>query len=484
MSSLAKLDVEREEFCRFDDYARYSKHLARKLHNLRKTSKKSESDVLLFSAERAWANASLNKASNGKPQVTLNKLRKACKYAKQLVDTQASGPADERLQVTLFLDYLLASLAQERGSYDVAILHYSRALIALQNQRSTLMESVETGLRFTIYQNGAEERSINLQKYALEQVVNDDSQDEWRTLLDEVDPKSLKEEKHEELINSIQWASRSAHLKDPDLAAAISTARSGGANLTAESSPNDYDTVLAAWATGSAIVNTLLEKEEDQNAAQELELTKAWLSYYSSLDRIARDKALIKTVSAREGVLLSDAINRVYTQVLALPGLEVSQRQEIESQRREARGERCVLLAHIQGPSLEAVALVNRALSYYDASSPRRPAIVTLLNQTVARYTLSSSKHTSVSSKKWFSGDVKQVGLLDPKRLMSRSVTMKPVVFDIAWNYITAEQAPNTYAKQAVKVVQDTAKEVLVKEKQIETNVSKKGLFGGLFGGR
>lgn len=484
MSLLNLIDLEREEFCRFDDYARYSKHLARKIHTLRKSKAPYERKLVLFSAERAWANAMLHKTSNDRHQITLNKLRKACKYAKHLADQETSSSPEDRLQITSYQDVLLGTLAQERGSFDLAILHHSRALLALQNQQSALMEIVETGLRFSIYQSGAEERSINLQKYALD-VTKDSAQDDWRALLHEVDPKSLMEEKGEEMVTSIQWASRSAQLKNSDLASAISTAVSGRSGLSVTASPNDFDTVLAAWASGATILNTLLEKEEDQDAAQELELTKAWLSYHSSLDRITRDKALINTVPAREGVLLCDSMNKVYTQVLALPGLGSSQKSEIEVQRRETRGQRCTLLAATHGSSLEAVALINRALSYYDTSSPRRSAIVALLNQTVARYTLSSKKSMNVSSRKWFSGDVKQLGLSDPKSLRTRSVPMKPVVFDIAWNYITKEQRPRDVSQQ-VKAVQEstTVMELDHKGKQPANDTPKKGLFGGLFGGR
>lgn len=486
MSLLAKIDGEREEYCRFEDYERYARHLVRKLRNLRKSSNKSESDILLFNAERAWASAMLNKVAGGKTQKTLNKLRKACKYAKQLEEeSRATSETRERLQATLFLDYLLASLAQERGSFAVAILRYSRALLALQNQRSDLISSVETGLRFSIYQNGVEERSINLQRYALKQIANDPSQAEWRALIDDVDPKSLKEEKNEEMINSIQWASRSAQLSNSELAAAISTAVSGRAGLTTNSGPNDYDSVLAAWATALAIIQSSLDKEEDQDAAQELELIKAWTSYYSLLDHIERDKVLLKTVPSREGVLLCDAINKIYTQILALPGLyQAEQQTTIESQRREMRGERCILLAATHGSSLESIALINRALTYFEASSLRRAEIATLLNQSVARFTLASDKRIGVASaKKWFSGDVKQLGRLDPKRLMVKSVTMKPVVFDIAWNYISAEQTSKSVSQQAPRVAQEATNDVS-QGKPIESNAPRRGLFGGLFGGR
>ncbi|CCG83190.1 putative Signal recognition particle [Taphrina deformans PYCC 5710] len=439
MSILSKIEYEREEFCRFDDYGRYAKHLSRKLHTLRKSTEKTH-DILLYSAERVWANAMQNKSLNGKNQLTLNKLRKACKHAQDLVSSYVSGSPEERLQVSIYHDYLAASLSQERGAYDVAITHYSRALVALQNQSSSLMEPVETGLRFSIYQSGTEERSVNLQKFALAQLSSDDSHSVWRSLVETVNPQTLKDEKAEEMITSIQWAQRSAHLRNPELATSISTAVSARAALSAPTSPNDFDSILSAWSAASTTLTSLLDKEEDQNLSQDLELIKAWCSYHSSVDRIARDKALIPTVPSKEGILLCDSVNKTYTQVLALPGLDSAQEKEINTSRREIRGERCILLANTHGTSLEAIALLDRALVYYEPSSPRRPQVVALLNKANAQYTLSTNKHARFSAQKWFSGDVKRLGQVSPQDLLTKSVSMKPVVFDIAWNYIVAEQ--------------------------------------------
>lgn len=489
MSFLSKIEVEREEFCRFDDYGRYAAHLSRKLHTLRKDTEK-RSVVLLFSAERVWANAMQNKSVNGKTQFTLNKLRKAVKHARELVELSSEESAEQRLQATIYSDFLQASLSQERGAYDAAITHHSRALVSLQNQSSPLMEAVETGLRFSIYQSGAEERSINLQKFALNRLSGDDSHDGWRSLVNEVSPTSLQEEKGEEMITSIEWADRSAQLRHPELAASISTAVSGRSALTDASSPNDFDAILAAWSTATTILAGLLEREEDQNFAQDLELIKAWVSYHASTDRIARDKALIVTVPTKEGILLCDAINRTYSQVLALPGLQASQEQALNAQRREVRGERCILLAETHGSSLEAIALVNRALTYYEPHSARRPEVVRLLNQTNARYTLQSDKGARFKAGKWYHGDVKQLGRLDPEDLLTRSVTMKPVVFDIAWNYIVAQQQTETHGQsKPASVVQSLADKMDIDPPTMgpsETggNTQKKGLFGGLFGGR
>lgn len=488
MSTLPKVDYEREEFCRFDDYGRYAKHLSRKLHTCRKSVAKKQ-DVLLFSAERVWANAMQNKSLNGKTQITLNKLRKACKHAEALVESHGVSSAEERLQATVYHDYLLANLAQERGSYDVAILHHSRALVALQNQSSPLLGSVETGLRFSIYQSGAEERSINLQKFALEQITADESQSEWRALVDSVNPGSLKEEKSEEMITSIQWASRSAHLTNPDLATSISSAVSGRSSLTSTTTPNDFDAILASWSAASTTLDQLLEKEEDQNLAQDLELTKAWLQYHASRNRIARDTSLIKTVSAREGVLLSDAIIRTYSQVLALPGLSSAQESDLHAEQRRVRGERCVLLAETYGSSLEAIALVNRALTYFDKADPRRKSLVHLLNQKTARYTLLAKRPVRVIPTTWFTGDVKQIGSIDPSDLMKRSVTMKPVVFDIAWNYIAAQQqgvgqVREGHGSSEEENVDRNLEGNVVSTPQQQQQQPKKGIFGGLFGSR
>lgn len=478
MSVLALVEYEREEFCRFEDYGRYTSHLTRKLRSLRKSSIKSI-DVLLFSAERAWSNAMHNKALNEKTQAILNRLRKASKHATDLLALLEKESDDNRLQGVIYQDYIMALLNQERGAYNVAVLHYSRALIALQNRNSSLIEPVEGGLRFSIYQSGAEERSINLQKYALSQVTTQKSQEEWRDLVHKVDPASLKEEKSDEMITSIEWAGRSAHLTNPELASSISTAVSSKAALMDYSPSNKYDGILAAWNSASIILDSLLESEEDQGLAQDLELIKAWLTYHTLKDRIARDQALSRSISAREGVLLCDGILRTYHQILALPGLNAQNQTSAEEQRQETKAERCLLLAHSYGTSLEALALINRALEYYGDHSAHRSRVQNLLNKKNAQYALSSNKKSWLSSDSWFTGDIKQVGSTDPAELRQKSVSLKPVVFDIAWNYIfgpAIEAMPYTTGSVAASQGPELSEQ--------KSAGAKKGFFGGIFGAR
>lgn len=485
MRLLSKVEYEREEFCRFDDYARYAKHIARKLHTLRRSAT-SQHDILLFSAERAWAVAMQTRANKGKHQLVLNKLRKAQKYASQLVDLTSKSDAASQLQSIVYNDILRAILFQERSLYDESVLYYSRALVALQNSSPALLEAVETGLRFSIYQSGAEERSINLQKFAIQQSTANDPQGTWRDLVNQVNPAGLKEEKGEEMITRIEWASRSAQLTNPELAAAISEAISGRNIAKARSDPSGFDSVLAAWATASATLQGLLDREEDQDVSQELEVIKAWVSYHSAMDRIARDKALVATVELRDGVLLCDSIINTYHTILALPGITVDQTKSLEKEYRETRGERCLLLAKTHRVSLEAVALTHRALTYFDVSTTRHREVLAQLNRVIARHTLTSSEKSYFRKDRWFTGEVKRLGKSNAQDKRTTSVTMKPVVFDIAWNYILAGRRQeadlaNSHNKTNVTLASQDGD---LKNRPASSNAApRKGLFGGLFGG-
>lgn len=380
----------------------------------------------------------LNKTKNEKKQLVLRKLRKACKHATSLHDQLSNESADVRLQSGIYLDYLAALLNQERGAYEAAILHYSKALIALQNRDSPLMPSVETGLRFTLYQT--DERSTNLQKYAL-QCVRKSGQSQWESLVREVDPRALEDEKSDEMITSVEWAGHVAHLTNSDMASAISSAMSR--NLSADASPNDYDAILASWSSASNTLESLLRQEEDQDRAQSLEVIKAWLTYHSLKDHIARDKALAKTLVPREGAILFDGIDKTYAQLLEIPGL--SDEVELTREREEAKAQRCVTLAAVHGTSLEALALLNRAAQYCRPSTPAKDRILAQLKETNARYNLQCKHKTIPTINEWFFGDIRQAKTeITP---VSHSVTMKPVVFDIAWNYISGQmEAPKSAA--------------------------------------
>jgi hypothetical protein len=476
------------------------------------------------------------KTANGKLQITLAKFRKAVKFANTASTEGLSDAA--RLERAVYIDYLTALLHQERSNLDLAIHFYARSLIGLQVYNAgrekrgektavALSEAVETGLRYVLYtSHTVSERSLNLHAFAVEQVTTAGTEDAksdqaWRDLILSVDSNALKTSEHqtadqgadetsETLVSQISWAGRNADLKQSSLAASISSALTGRAAASRSHGASDaYDGVIAAWTTTLTTLEQLLDAEEDQEAAQDLELIKAYARFESVQDYLSRDKVLLKTVPPKDGVLLLDQTLSRLAEAMKLPGLSDEQAQLLSFQQQGAKAERCVLLSDVHGISLAGIALLNKAMTYLsstdqDASSSKAVSgeqqaqaqrladLQGRLHRQVAEHTLALSGDANetgivLDPSSWYTGTAKQLAHSDARTLVARSVGAKPIVLDVAWNYLSgawaeepapSKQEPVQGAHQAMDVDEPVAKQA----QQTPTTSAKKGLFGSIFG--
>ncbi|ORY81936.1 hypothetical protein BCR37DRAFT_379840 [Protomyces lactucae-debilis] len=550
MSLLQLVEFERDEYCRFEDYGRYHKHLTRKLHTLRKgsTTSKTKTKVTsgpawllpVLSAERVWSAAMETKTAAGPHQVVLAKFRKAIKFAATTTTETNNVSALEKLERAVYVDYLTALLQQERSNLDLAIHFYARALVGLQvyntaqqrqknNAAVALTEAVETGLRYVLYTSQTvSERSLNLHAFAIEQVttaVTEDAQADqtWRQLILSVDSEALTptgtatcgdgtNDTSDTLVSQISWAGRTATLKQSHLAASISTALSGRATASRSRDSTDaLDTVIAAWTSTLETLQPLLDAEEDQDAAQDLELIKAYAQFESGQDYLARDKRLITTLPAREGILVLDQTIARLTQAAGLPGVSKEQASLVSLQQTSAKAERCVLLSDVHGVSLAGIALLNKAITYLtnnrqDGNSDphvtseqqtqgsRLQALQQRLHRHIAEHTLALSGDAATDSgtvldpAAWYTGTAKQLAKTDAKSLVAKSAGAKPIVLDIAWNYLSgAVEAGDATIQSTTAVRKEEPMEVdgaaaESEEQSTPGKSAKKGLFGSIFG--
>lgn len=525
-SLLQLLQAERDEFCRFEDYAGYHRHLTNKLHSVRKAARRQHGGdgkklaptpattaadqrrVLVYSAERSWATAMHNKATGGKTaQDVLNKLRRARKWSQDLKSLVGGDAAEgERVEAIAYAEYMDASLAHERGAHAAAARHYSRALLALRDACPVLLEGIETGLRFSLYQTGTEGRSVELRVLAATAVKADEdaAAKALVDLLQTIDPSRLDTgdgtatgKGGDEIVSTIEWAGRTAPLQSTELVSSISAAVSARKHLSQQPKQTivaeDYDALLADWTAAEALLDSLIAGEEDQDRSQTLEVVRAWARYHRAHDRVARDKLLAATAkSAREGALVWEAVRATLAQALKIPGLSKPQKAELNDQISAAQGERLVTLAKPWADSLEAVALLHTAIDrHFQPPSARRTELRRLLAKTVARNAVSSSAGSISTSSastdgaqfserfhphRFFNGSVKQLVLKrslssgtersdgTPHRtaahaLLTDSVPMRPVVFDVAYNYLSRDLSGSS-APASVAVPVTAAKAV------------------------
>ncbi len=554
MKILSKIEAAREaNGLRFEDYSSYASHLSKRLHSLRKSLNLTSSaksgkpkpissssdervlELIIWNAERAWSTSMNMKSTGAKPQLTVNKLRKAKKYASQLLSLLPSTtPNYEILEAKIYEEFLAGTLNLEKSAYESSIPYFSRSLLALESLPPTheypsFKNQVEAGLRFCIYQTGSDQRVVDLHSFSIEHISDNtdnhlDDISAWKTLVLDVDSSALDAKKGDEMVSQINWAGRIAHLSNPAISSSISAALSLRQSLPT-SSPSSclptaadkvsqkkliaaevakYDPVLAAWSTALSQIQSLLEKEEDQVASQNLELTKAYITYYSTLDRIARDKLLAKTLPRTESVALWEGVGRAYAVLMSIPGVTPAEKEDLEQSRRMARAERCLVIA--DGYSgLEKIALINRATTYFNSDierntegGSRKEEIQRLLNLEIAKYQLSSNgprtAESSFSLDKWYSGSLKT--LIPGSEMhrvgtgaISEAVPLKPIVFDVAFNYLSSEDrvpAPRLSPPSTQNQKQETLQKGMSdhgvahvnKEVEVKEDGKKRGILG------
>ena len=519
-SLLQLLQAERDEYCKFEDYSGYHRHLTNKLHSSRKAVKRqsggagdakkagiadthTQKRLLLYNAERSWATAMHNKATSGKrAQDVLNKLRRAKKWSQDIRSAVGAEAGDvERVEAIAYAEYMEASLAQERGAYEAATRHYSRALLALRDSCSALLEGIETGLRFSLYQTGTEGRSVELRVLSATQLKEDDdpAAKELLELLKRLDPARLDTGDDvasggDEMVTKVEWAGRTAPLQHTELASSISSIVSARKHLTHQPTGDvkieDYDSLLAEWTKAEALLNNLIADEEDQDRSQTLEITRAWTRFNQATDRVARDKLLASEAkTAREAALIWESIRTTLAQAQKLPGVSKEQKSDLNEQISAAQGERLAALAKPWGDSLEAIALLHTALQRHFATpSARRTALQRQLAKTVARNAISGTTTSAASAdgqhfseryhpQKFYNGNVKQLVAKRSTRdaskrtaahaLVTDSVAMRPVVFDVAFNYLSRDLSGGS-AKQSAAVPAAVAKPVEAVERVVE----------------
>lgn len=498
----------------------------------------SKEAVLVALAERDWAHAMETKSlletsvSSKKKKRVISKLAKAVKYLSQI-----SSPLT--LQAQGYMNLVEAALAFEQKNWKKSVQYYSNARVVLVASakldadfssiyQETVSSDIDPALRFAVSQSRVK-RTTDLSTLAVNQVLS--GSPDLVSALEQNQTTAHVLEQGRNVSNpstelgGISWRNHTvSSVADPELASSILRAKNVDSNLSVDSSRNNvdaFDQVLLTWQEAVDIAHECIDKTEKSGQnAQDYYIVQTYCSFQVLLRRIQRDNILIRSladikdnmVRYRDSVRIFDTILQSVASLKDLPGVHQDEALSLDLDVAHAyfRANKfvCLALGHREmGNKKESLALLSRAKSVVDATNVTqyngilpeyvltqdavRNTISTLDKEFKRAYGMAAFEHLQQNKSQATdlsvadSLNVFRVG--NPrdilKNLISLSpkieqVPMKPVLFDIAYNYVDYDE---TEMDQDVPSTSTTA--APVPQAEIETKKQpKRGLLGGLFG--
>lgn len=454
--------------------------------------------VALWLAERAWsagmeAKSALEATESPllKRQV-LSKLAKAHKYAREATELAADN-GNDRLELLLYDTLVAADLAVQQKNWEAVVQLCSAARVGcdVMAKRTgqplfgdVVTAKIDPALRFAAQRTGKVKTDVQRLAKSVTAASASSQTSPLAVELQRIDPTALQVDKvaPAEELGVIQWRRHEARVADADLAQAILTARAKAAALVA-TSPADYDDVLLAWQEASDAAHDLVATAESKNntsdeQGQSLYIVATYIDYTVLVKRIERDLLIISgtgptLTGLRDAVRIYDGILQSCGQLLELPGVynddELS--GSLETLRAYFASRRCETIARGYAAvdnHAAALALVVRAQKLLSAASAsltvgELPVSAADVESWCAQLaTLQTKRHglaalltgpaASTAQESFVSDDIGKHPVGTPESVLSRlanlkgtlqPVAVKPVVYDIAFNYIDAEDEEN-----------------------------------------
>ncbi|KAF8419654.1 hypothetical protein EV426DRAFT_538347 [Tirmania nivea] len=337
------------------------------------------------------------------------------------------------------------------------------------------------------------------------------------------------------LVNEVHWRGRRALVEEMDIAVTLGAAKKAEEELGkvlegkkagsgGKRAAEDFDRVLAAWQECVDESKKAVDKAYGEGVSgadprlQKLQLIYTYVNYGLIGWRVGRNRVMAEEIErglreaenvqcgkVRELVVLYDAILQSLDQITELPGVAADEDffQELEAKRGFFAALRCAAIApsHLATNSRNTLALYHRALTHITTSLsclPTSPSSTKLEISTSDAQSLKSHLHALVTryialiqlqdyiQKTQKDTPVTHASLIDtlgtynekivfgnlvPVKNGVEAVPVKPVFFDIAWNFVG-------YAVNG----EEKMMEVQNKEKGEQAPVKKGGFLGGLFG--
>jgi len=441
----------------------------------------------------------LNSSTNAqsKQKLLTTRLRKGLKYSQNLVEI-SHNESDEtkRLEILVYNELLQAYLSVVSKKWKVAISSYSLARIGLKylEQHSTIQENknlykdiveetIDEPFKLAIYRD-SKSISVDLNEYSKIVASESATNKDVYKFINAKDSSFLKIDEEAELIKEIEWRSYRARIKDETTSRLISRAQ----NVKFENLES-YDNALILWQEALENHSSYIAKSSDNDdEEQDDQILLAYIKYSSLITRLRRDQTLLSD-NKKESLRILDTIITTVNEIKELPGVysddELFKNLELLSQYyqssklslisqvyfdEKAYKESLLLATKALEPLKDSKFTVDFEFTNNESLSTVQSHILNLKQNShvLAQIEQGLPKDKSVADDVYkFTNDYKNI-----VNLKIEPAPVKPVLFDLAFNYIS-------YRKNDDKTHVQKQSSAAASQEQTETK--KKGFFG-IFG--
>ncbi|KAH3673697.1 hypothetical protein WICMUC_003513 [Wickerhamomyces mucosus] len=261
----------------------------------------------------------------------LTRLKKALKYSEELVNL-SSNSDPKHLEILIYKELLHAYYAINNKKWDQAINSYSIARIGLQYldskdeilYKDIIEEVVDESFKLAIYRN-LKLNSIDLNEFSKKKSLEKLSTHEIYQIINSHDPDFLKLNDNQ-TIKQVQWRLYNAKIKD-ELTSRLITKVSNVELNNLES----YDLALGLWQDSLDSHQSFITKNidrqidggvanDDEEGTQDDEILLAYIKYNILITRIDRDSTLLNE-NKTQTLRILQSIDETLQEILELPGV-------------------------------------------------------------------------------------------------------------------------------------------------------------------
>lgn len=495
-------------------------------HLNRKELSSGQWELAVLDAERHWADAMSLSATmeanttvkSGVKSQIASKLDKAVKYAKyaSTLESKSDLPNTTKLEFAVYAALVAGEASVERQHWEKVAKHFAKvrvgvpALISAFPEQSEALEtllatSVDPAFRLALSQQ-KEDSTVDLSDHAAEIVSSDP---EFVALVKSVDPKVVEKGSTEEQVTQVQFRSHTAVVKYRSLAQLLAEAQkvSAGAGAGSGSGSSAYENAIELWQQCEFEVSSLISEinSAGEQREQDLDIINTYVQFELLRFRILRDASeayamFSQRASAGNSVRLYAVVLQSCAALGELPGVfnddELMEGIDLMSLYFKTFRTLALAKTHSLG-SKEALALVKLAHDRLDASSSsssanldtlnlpiqqhdftnlqtevkkelvRAHSLVVLYSELENRSNIMGSATSNVAFRQVPIKGEKHVRVADLDAAHLEPVMVKPVFYDMAFNYVHPEGTANDDEEEEMQV-----------EQEQQNTPKKKGLFG------
>lgn len=420
-----------------------------------------------------------------KQKLLLTRLRRSLNSINKLIDISTDETSFiKKLELLIYKELINAYYSINVKKWQNAIKSYSISRVALQFleqfedsktnnilYKDIIEETIDDSFKLAIYRD-SKNSTIDLTEYS-KKIIND-SMDIYK-LISAKDESFLKPTLESDLIKEISWRSYEATVKDETTSKLLSKVL----KLKLDSFES-FESAISLWQQTLENHSSYIARSIQDDEEQDDQILLAYIKYNSLLTRIRRDETLLSK-NKKESLRILDSITSTLNEILELPG--VYSDDELYSNLQH-------LIKYYKSYKLNILSLYFFSIKEYSKTLLLTSNAIGLLSESNFTIDLGFISNdivnnllNQISSLKQNSHVLAQIEVTLPKdksiaddinkfhnnftnivKLSLEAIPIKPVLFDVAYNYIS-------YTKEPQQIPSSNE----------ETDEKKKGFFG-LFG--